>query len=84
MTAPDLFTQFRDAMRDLGDAKSALEQHGPAYLREVLEAQHRGRLHAPARPPELPAVMAKLIRDYADDAIVRDAARNPSAVRHGR
>jgi hypothetical protein len=70
---PDLLDEFAIAMEDLEGVADALEEHGPAYLRRCMEA---GRMRiAPSRPTELPPAIAKAIREIADDALVRVAAR---------
>lgn len=72
---PDLLAEFGAAMRDLEDLNDAIDQHGAAYLRRCIEAgRSRGTPH---RPPQLPPLVAKTIREIADDALVRAAARRP-------
>lgn len=66
---PDLLAAFESGMEDLEDVLHVLERHGPGYLRTCLEASRRRC--APPAPRELPPVLAKAIRELADDALVR-------------
>jgi hypothetical protein len=72
---PDLLAEFEAAMSDLEDLVAAIDQHGPGYLRACLETSSLRQ--SPRRPPELPATIARAIREVADDALVRAAARRP-------
>lgn len=80
---PDLVAEFETAMRDLEEMQHVLDQLAPAYLRELITiGADRRRVHAPARPKGMPPLLAKAIREIADDALVRAAARTPAGLHH--
>lgn len=75
---PDLLHELSAAMRDLEDLADALDKHAPAYLRQLIAAgADRQRLRGPRCPAGLPPSLAKVVREVADDALVRAAARRP-------
>lgn len=76
MSTPDLNAEFALAMSDLEDVLEQLEQHGPSYLHRLMH--HDGPLR-PTRPRTLTPTVAKIVREIADDALVRAAARRPLA-----
>lgn len=76
--AVDAPSVFADAAADLAADLAAYKQHGPGYLRRCIEAARSVDSGPTYRPPELPPLLAQLIRDRADDAVVRALSRNPS------
>jgi hypothetical protein len=76
---PDLLGEFDAAMEDLEDLTNALDELGPNYLRACMAAGPRAG--TPTRPPGMPVHIARAVREIADDALVRHAARTPAPPR---
>lgn len=73
---PDLLAEFETAMRDLEELQHVIDQLAPGYLRDcMMVGADRQRLKAPNRPAGMPPLIAKAIREIADDALVRVASR---------
>jgi hypothetical protein len=79
--SPMLMAAFADAMAELADTMDRLDELAPDYIRDCLESATNPRLlnRPRQRPRELSALAAKLVREIADDALVRNLGRLPRA-----
>lgn len=71
-STPSLTDAFADAMADLESAMDLLDRYGPQYVRDCIRHSTTrggglGQLHQPNLPPPL----RRLVREIADDAVVR-------------